>query len=84
MLPGVEIMDIAEYAVPWQWQDTMRLHGCKSVMHTDSSNFVEFCKIHGGIRPPAKTVIKFKFDGSGKKLGKCPMAFRKQLGLPLH
>jgi len=43
MLPDDKIMDIAEYAVPAKWQRTMRLHGFKPVMHTDTE-FMEFCE----------------------------------------
>jgi len=43
MLLGDNVMDVAEYAIPWHWQSTIILHGFEPVIHTDIE-FVKFCK----------------------------------------
>ena len=42
-LSNEEIMDIAEYATPAQWQKTMVMHGFDPITHTPTE-FVEFCE----------------------------------------
>jgi len=42
-LPLDEILDIAEYAVPVTWQQTMHMHGFEPVMHM-GAEFIEFCE----------------------------------------
>jgi len=70
MLPGDEIMDIVEYAVPWHWQYTMQLYGFKTVMNMDSE-FVEFCKCMEFTELPTEPLAKLK----STKNGKGPTAF---------